>query len=186
MNFTLGRGVTRRADSAAFRNTMQHLCGAVVVVSTELEGRDIGMAATAVCSISDEPPTVMVCINKRASVHYPLSVTGRYTISILSEDSVDVAHIFSSKDEDARRERLRRFAGERGMRAVSGALAVLHCRVVQELDCGTHSAFFAEVEANCVLEPGAAPLLYFHQAFHGRAESLAAHRPQHGRTTHEH
>ena len=177
MNVTLGSGAVRRADSAAYRATMQHLCGGVVVVSTEHEGRDIGMVATAVCSISDEPPTVMVCISKSASIHQPLSETGRYTISILDEDSVDVARVFSSKNEDARRKRPQHFTGYSGMRAISGAMAVLHCRVVLELDRGTHTAFFAEVDEHCVLEPEAAPLLYFRQTFHGYVMSLAARRP---------
>jgi flavin reductase (DIM6/NTAB) family NADH-FMN oxidoreductase RutF len=44
------------ASSAAFRNTMQYLCGAVTVISTEHEGHDFGMTATAVCSVSDTPP----------------------------------------------------------------------------------------------------------------------------------
>src|SRR5260370_35414237 len=100
-----------RSASAAFRAAMQHFCGAVTVVSTEHEGHDFGMTATAVCSISDTPPMVMVCINKTASIHQPLLETGRCTISILNESNIEVAQKFSSKDENMRRERLKHFTG---------------------------------------------------------------------------
>jgi flavin reductase len=183
MDITVRRtGAICRADSTAFRTTMQHLCGAVVVISTEHEERDIGMAATAVCSVSDDPPTVMVCVNKSASIYRPLLETGRYAISILGEAHIDVVQKFSSKDEDARRERLRHFTGESGMRAISGALAVLHCSVVQEVDCGTHTAFFAQVEETCVHAPDDGPLLYFRQAFHSGVASLAKHAQQQAST----
>jgi flavin reductase (DIM6/NTAB) family NADH-FMN oxidoreductase RutF len=157
---------------------MQYFCGAVTVVSTEHEGHDFGMTATAVCSISDTPPMVMVCINKNASIHRPLSETGRCAISILSEFDIEVAQKFSSKDENMRRERLKHFTGGDGRRHISGALAVVHCSVVREVDCGTHTALFAEVEESHVNEPDARPLLYFHQAFHIPAVNPASQRPQ--------
>lgn len=155
-----------RASSAAFRSTMQYLCGAVAVISTEHEGRDVGMTATAVCSISDTPPTVMVCVNKGASIHQPLSETGNYTVSVLNESEIGLAQKFSSKDENVRRDRLRHFTGRSGGRYLAGALAVLHCNVVREVDCGTHTAFFAEVADSRVEESNTGPLLYFRQRYH--------------------
>jgi flavin reductase (DIM6/NTAB) family NADH-FMN oxidoreductase RutF len=159
-------GGAAHGANAAFRGAMQYFCGAVTVISTEHEGHDFGMTATAVCSISDTPPTVMVCINKTASIHQPLSETGRYTISILNESNIGVARIFSSKDENMRRERLNHFTGRNGRRHIRSALAILHCTVVREVDCGTHTALFAEVDESCVYASEARPLLYFRQMFH--------------------
>jgi flavin reductase (DIM6/NTAB) family NADH-FMN oxidoreductase RutF len=179
MDKTIGEaGVTPKTSSNAFRSTMQYLCGAVAVISTEYAGRDVGMTATAVCSISDTPPTVMVCINKSASIHHPLSEAGRYTISILGASNTAIAQKFSSKDENIRRERTEHFIGASGRRYVSAALAVMHCSIVREVDCGTHTAFFAEVAASHVYAPEAGPLLYFRKTFHNLTEKQAVYKPQ--------
>jgi flavin reductase (DIM6/NTAB) family NADH-FMN oxidoreductase RutF len=167
------------ASSAVFRNTMQYLCGAVTVISAEHEGHDFGMTATAICSVSDTPPTVMVCVNKTASIHQPLSEMGQFTISILNGSDIEVALQFSSKDENKRRERLKHFTGAKGRRHISGAVAVLYCNIVREVDCGTHTALFAEVDESGVHMPDAKPLLYFRQAFHVPAANPAPLRPQH-------
>src|SRR5271163_1207494 len=173
-----GEAGARHRASAAFRGTMQYLCGAVNVISTERQGHDFGMTATAVCSISDTPPMVMVCINKTASIHQPLLETGRCTISILDESNAEVAQKFSSKDENMRRERQKHFTGGNGRRHIRGALAVLHCSVVRQVDCGTHTAFFAEVEESRVNKPDARSLLYFRQSFHIPVANPASQRPQ--------
>ena len=52
-----------------FRQAMAHLAAAVNIVTTEGPHGKLGITVTAVCSVTDTPPTVLVCVNKRSAAH---------------------------------------------------------------------------------------------------------------------
>ena len=58
-----------RVDKQSFRDAMSTLAAAVNVVTTDGPGGRAGFTATAVCSVCDEPPTLLVCLNRGASVY---------------------------------------------------------------------------------------------------------------------
>src|SRR4029077_10068694 len=66
-----------------FRKAMRTLASAVSIVSTAHDDRRFGMTATAVCSLSMQPPTLLVCVNQSTSLHHPLLNAGRFCINIL-------------------------------------------------------------------------------------------------------
>src|SRR6516164_620566 len=65
-----------------FRKAMRTLASAVSIVSTAYDNRRFGMTATAVCSLSMQPPTILVCVNQLTSLHHPLLSAGRFCINI--------------------------------------------------------------------------------------------------------
>src|SRR5258707_8398131 len=70
-------------DAAAFKKGMRHLAASVTLITTrhrELRG---GLTATAVCSVSAEPPQILVCVNKTASAHDPIGEPGFLRFNIL-------------------------------------------------------------------------------------------------------
>ena len=69
-----------------FRKAMRTLASAVTIVSTAHNDRRFGMTATAVCSLSIQPPTLLVCVNQSTSLHHPLLSAGRFCINILHAD----------------------------------------------------------------------------------------------------
>jgi hypothetical protein len=80
-----------------FRKAMRTLASAVSIVSTAYDNRRFGMTATAVCSLSMQPPTLLVCINQSTSLHHPLLSAGRFCINILHADQDELARTFGRK-----------------------------------------------------------------------------------------
>ena len=80
-----------------FRKAMRTLASAVSIVSTAHDGRRFGMTATAVCSLSMQPPTLLVCVNQSTSLHHPLLSAGRFCINILHADQDELARTFGRK-----------------------------------------------------------------------------------------
>ena len=63
-------------DAAAFKKGMRHLAASVTLITTKVQDQRGGLTATAVCSVSAEPPQILVCVNKSASAHDPIGEAG--------------------------------------------------------------------------------------------------------------
>jgi flavin reductase (DIM6/NTAB) family NADH-FMN oxidoreductase RutF len=138
---------------------MRKLAGTVTIVSATDGKQRYALVATAVTSVSLEPPTLLVCVNKDASIHSILGVGERFCVNLLSHCDADVAaHCMSSKGED-------RFlrgdwqSGEHGTPWLMSAQACLFGTVQSQVDWHTHSVFFAHITSTMVAD-GTCPLLY--------------------------
>lgn len=150
-----------------FRDAMSHQAGGVAVITVGAAPDRTGLTATAVCSVSDDPPTVLVCVNKSASAHNPIFDMGAYEVNFLAADQVAVAEAFSGQTGlkgEARYQVGRWEVGTTGAPRLVGAAANLDCRVVDKIDGGTHTIFIARVEAS-IHAPGSVPLVYFRSQF---------------------
>src|ERR1041384_6569836 len=104
--------------------------GVTVVTARGDDDRPVGMTVSAFASVSLEPPLILACIDKRASVHGRFSEGSYFAVNILSEDQEHLSRRFASKDQD-------RFNGTRYTESVTGppllegALAYLECRVFE-------------------------------------------------------
>lgn len=149
-------------EPSDFRAAMRGLASGVSLVTTrDADGQPHGMAATAVMSVSAEPPRLLVCVNRSASMHDPLAATGRFAASFLASTQADLVRLFSSAEN-----RHLRFAGpawldlETGAPVLDGAVAALDCRVVQQIDAITHSMFIGDVVATRTASGPVAPLVH--------------------------
>lgn len=155
----------RRLSSDEFRDIIGRFASGVTVITAQHEGRLLGTTASAVSSLSLDPPMLLVCLNKTSTTGQGIAEAGRFAVNILGEDQADAAMQFASKGD--------KFAGVRILHGSGGeplledALANLECRVVEEVTGGTHSVFLAEVE-HATGRQGA-PLAYFRGQF-GRLE----------------
>jgi flavin reductase (DIM6/NTAB) family NADH-FMN oxidoreductase RutF len=155
-------------DSATFRAVLGRFASGVTVVTVrDGAGRDHGMTVSAFCSVSLEPPLVLACIDRSASLLGALAVGGAYAITMLSETQEALSRRFASEVDD-------RFDGIGYVRAPGGsallddALAWLECRVEARVDAGDHVVVIGRVEFADVSER-AAPLLYYRSGY-GRLE----------------
>lgn len=129
-----------------------------VVTTKGADGSDQGMTVSAFCSVSLEPPLVLVCIEKSASAYKALTTAAGFAVNILSAKQEQIARRFSIIDID-------RFEGVGFTRSSSGyailddVLGVLECRRFALHDGGDHTIILGEVEATRV-ETGT-PLLYY-------------------------
>ena len=133
-------------DTATFRACMRGVPGAVCVVTTVHAGTRSGLTATAVCSVSAEPPQMLVCVNRSSSAQAVIAAAGRFGVSYLSHDQQDVADAFSASLDD-------RFSYAdwtelgSGVPILQNAAAAFDCVVVQMVEAGTHTIFIGAIVA---------------------------------------
>lgn len=166
-------------EPALFRGAMARLGAAVNVITTDGPAGRHGMTASAVCSVSDEPPTLLLCVNAKAAANRLIKANMMLCVNILSAQQEGVSRAFgdSALDVDSR------FANhgswrrlENGCWGLDAALAVFGCRVSSIAEVGSHSVFFAQVEEISV---GAdlSGLMYFNRDYHhlpARADAMQA------------
>ena len=112
-----------------FRKAMRTLASAVSIVSTAHDDRRFGMTATAVCSLSMQPPTLLVCVNQSTSLHHPLLSAGRFCINILHADQDELARTFGRKGMEDRFANGNWQVDDRGVPFVADARASIFCAV---------------------------------------------------------
>lgn len=84
-----------RIKQGQFKQGMRRLASGVSIIASEIDGRKVGLAATSLTSLSADPPTLIVCINRGASAHDDIIRSGRFSANVLSSDQQDVAETFS-------------------------------------------------------------------------------------------
>lgn len=144
-----------------FRSAMSRLGGAVTLVTTDGPGGRHGLAATAVCSVTDTPPTLLVCVNQAARSNGRIKANGVFCVNVLCSEHEELVSIFAQSASDTR------FADDSlwttlvtGAPSLVSALANLDCRVEQQIEIGTHTLFIGAVNA-LRLGPAKHGLVYF-------------------------
>ena len=142
-----------------FKAAMRQLAATVTLVTTCEDGETHGMTATAVSSLSADPPSVLVCINRAARMHGPTERSRHFCLNLLAAGQDDLCASFSvRKGAD-------RFAvgewrvGPHGLPYLVGAAATLFCRVDEALHYGTDTIFIGRLEQVSV-DHTANPLVY--------------------------
>jgi flavin reductase (DIM6/NTAB) family NADH-FMN oxidoreductase RutF len=150
---------TDPALTGAFRQAMRRVASTVNVISLCVDGEALGITATAVSPISMDPPSLLVCINRAASVHGSMEDVTHFRVNVLHRDQDGVAQMFAD-----RRFHTERFAGGwendcvRPPRLVDAQATIL-CRRIDLHQFGTHSIFIAIVEEVAVRDE-VDPLIY--------------------------
>jgi flavin reductase (DIM6/NTAB) family NADH-FMN oxidoreductase RutF len=150
------------ATPADFKRGMRRLAAGVNVITTSNGAERDGLTATAACSISAEPPHLLICVNASASAHQPIHRAGAFCLNVLSHDQEDIARRFAGMDGADRSERFD--LGTWGQLAtgapvLEGAIANFDCIVVREIEAATHTLFLGRVLGVRSRENGE-PLIY--------------------------
>lgn len=149
------------ADS--FRDAMSLLAGTVAVITAGEGERRRGLTATAVCSVSVQPPTMLVCVNRFGEAHKAIADAGSFCVNLLSEADQPVADAFAgrsgkqgaAKFDDAGWKQMRS-----GSPTLESAMVGLDCEVVEMVEAHTHTVFFGAVR-EVRRGSGTTPLLHF-------------------------
>ncbi len=151
-------------DASLFRRALGQLASGVTVVTTlNKDGQPFGLTVTAFCSISLEPPLVLVSIDNRSETHDGLAGSGLFGVSLLAEGQEDFSRRFA-RGGAAKFQGIALETGRHNVLLIPGALAHLECRVTATHTGGDHTLYLGEVLAASV-RPGR-PLVY--QAGHYR------------------
>jgi flavin reductase (DIM6/NTAB) family NADH-FMN oxidoreductase RutF len=146
-------------DPDTFRSALGRFASGVTIVTTrDTSSRDHGLTVSAFCSLSLEPPLVLVCIDNEASMHPVLDQASHFAVNVLAANQESLARRFAASETD-------RFDGVGYVRGVTGApilddvLAYVECRKTTALPAGDHTIVIGEVEHAEVHSSG--PLLYY-------------------------
>lgn len=165
MTASVAPGVT----TADFREGMARLPGAVTVITTDGPEGPAGFTASAVCSVTDSPPTVLVCMNRSSYAHRFFTGNGVLCVNVLAAEQQDVSALFANR-EVPMNERFTRTpwqAGPTGAPMLGGALVNLDGRIVATHAVGTHSVFIVELAEVALEAPEPGPgLAYFNRRYH--------------------
>lgn len=155
---------SRCITSSEFKSVMRRFAACVNVITSVDGGVMNGMTATAVCSVTADPPSVLIVVN-RSNRSYPLiSRSGAFAVNVLSSQQENIANLFASKKPDPFTD-VDHWLGKTGCPILSDADAYLECRVVKGADFGTHTIFIGQIIA-CDTH-SKSPLLYHNGRFCG-------------------
>lgn len=152
-----------------FRDVAGYFATGVTVLTSTDDSTPVGTTASAVASLSMDPPMMLICLNRSSATHDVIAKSGVFGVNILAQDQGAVAMQFARKGSD-------KFAGLDWSTAagnipwIDGALATIACRVVETAVGGTHTVFMGEV-LDAATFPGE-PLTYYRGTF-GRFETDA-------------
>jgi flavin reductase (DIM6/NTAB) family NADH-FMN oxidoreductase RutF len=132
-------------DAKDLRRVMGHFATGVTIVTThDGNGADFGLTANAVCSVSLDPPLLLVCVDKTADSYPAFARSGVFAVNLLTAAQESLSNRFATSGAD-------KFAGVTVKRAASGAallpecLGYLDCRVTAAHDAGDHTIYVGEV-----------------------------------------
>jgi flavin reductase (DIM6/NTAB) family NADH-FMN oxidoreductase RutF len=143
-----------------FRAALGRFASGVTVVTTrDLNGNLHGITVSAFCSVSLDPPLVLVCIDKNTGSHYALTQTDSFVVNILREDQQYISDRFASYLPD-KFETVKYHSGIDDLPVLEDALANLECHLVNSHDNGDHTIYVGQIEKATVNDGN--PLIYWH------------------------
>lgn len=163
---TCGMHVAPVLQKADYRNAMSRLGAAVNIITTDGVAGRAGFTASAVCSVTDEPPTLLVCLNRTASVYPAFEANGVLCVNVLAPGHQELSGVFGGKTPmDTRFAAAHWHRGLTGSPVLEGAAVSFDCRVVRSTSVGTHDVLFCEAVA-ITLGDTAHGLVYFDRRYH--------------------
>jgi len=160
-------------DARAFRDVVGRFATGVTVITTHDEDEFRAMTANSFTSVSLDPPLVLVCVVKSASIHEPIASSRRFAVNILGEDQSDVSGLFARHGElDEPMGGVPYHLGQLGLPLVQGALAWLECELWADYDGGDHTIYVGEVIEIHVERSAGRPLLFFSGGYGSLSDDL--------------
>lgn len=153
-------------QTSAYRDAMARLGAAVNVVTTGTLENPVGFTASAVCSVTDTPPTLLVCLNRTSRARESFHVGAALCVNVLSSTQEELSGHFASANSMAERFALGHWDTlATGAPALQEAVATFDCVISQIVEVGTHSVLFGTVQA-LRSNDDADGLAYFRRAYH--------------------
>lgn len=167
-------------DRVAFRNIMARFGAAVSIVTTEGAAGRCGFTCTAVCSVTDDPATILVCLNRSSQMNSVFKSNGVLCVNVLGAGQEDLSATFAGQTGVGMADR---FAQDRwdalvtGAPALRDAVGALDCTIADIKEFGTHTILFGKV-VSARLDSSRDSLVYFNRQYH--ALPVAPARSQQG------
>jgi flavin reductase (DIM6/NTAB) family NADH-FMN oxidoreductase RutF len=139
--------------------------GVAIVTTLDEVGEPRGLTTNAICSVSADPPMLLVCVDRTSRTLAALRHAQRFVVNFMSDGCADLCARFASKADD----KFADVAWEPGLGGVpclvEDALAIAECRTEQELEAGDHLVLTGFVEAGRPPDPERVPILYYRRSY---------------------
>ena len=149
-----------------FRSGMQMLAASVHIITSADDTGKSGLTATAVCSLSDAPPSLLVSVNRSSRTHDFILRSGKLAVNILSDTQSTLSNHFGASGVDDSQFRTEDgwSTAQNGMPILQSSAAWFSCSVYQSMTTSTHSVFDAHItEAN--MQSERTPLIYMNESY---------------------
>ncbi|MGB3611732.1 MAG: flavin reductase [Cellvibrio sp.] len=159
-------------EATDFRNAMSLLTSAVSVVTTTGSCGRYGFTASAVCSVTDTPPTLLVCMNKSSYLHARFVENKVLAVNVLGGPHQEISNVFASKlDAEERFKHGSWTELKTGAPVLTDSLVTFDCQLEQVQTVGTHDILICRVVA-IKQNQGEQGLAYFNRAYHQVGQAI--------------
>jgi flavin reductase (DIM6/NTAB) family NADH-FMN oxidoreductase RutF len=153
-------------SASEFREAMGHFAtGVTVVTSVGGDGEPVGTTASAVTSLSLDPPLVLVCFDRASTTLRAIRTHGAFVVNVLAAPQQHLSVNFARRGLAAVWDGVRHRPGPTGSPRLDGVLAVLECTVENRLPGGDHEIVVGRVHHVEMGEDGAGPLVYWRGSY---------------------
>ncbi|MFF9478545.1 flavin reductase [Streptomyces sp. NPDC014733] len=151
-----------------FREAMTHLSAGVNIVTTDGPGGRAGITVSAVCSVTDTPPTLLVCINRSSRSHGVFRANAHLCVNVLGTEHEDVALAFAGRVPAEQRFTATGAVWDHSHAApvLRGSAVSFLGRVTKTVGRGSHTVIFVEVDQVFPGPDGEGGLVYHRRRFH--------------------
>lgn len=149
--------------SDRFRSLMSCFATGVTVATTvDADGKPWGMTASAVTSVSLEPPLLLICVDREAKFHAALHGGTGFALNVLAADQETLSRTFAGSLDDPFASADYRI-GPDGFPLLAGVVAHIACSPWGTFEAGDHTVFFGEVSGGEIFE--GLPLLHYRSKY---------------------
>jgi flavin reductase len=163
----VGPDPVRTVEAVQFRDAMCRLGAAVHVITTAGPGGKTGATATAACSVSDAPPTLLMCLNRKSQTNPVVLENGVFCVNTLGAGEAEIADLFAGRTGVMGIDRFAKGEWTTLVTAspvLASAVVAFDCRIVEVRSVASHNVFFGAVEA-VRLGPQGPALVYHERAY---------------------
>jgi flavin reductase (DIM6/NTAB) family NADH-FMN oxidoreductase RutF len=151
-----------------FRHAVSHFATGVTVVTTlRAEGVPVGTTASAVSSLSLEPPLLLVCLARTSTTLAAVRAHGAFAVNVLAAEQRELSTHFARSGAAAVWDTVSYRVSQRALPLLQGALATLECSLERCVDGGDHEIVVGRVRELDVAAAEVEPLLHFRGNYAG-------------------
>ncbi len=153
----------------AFKKGMSLLAGGVTIISTGTGAERRGITATAVCSLSANPPSLVACANKDTGTAQSIKESGIFAVNVLGGGHKDLSMVFAGATGLSGEHRFQHgnwAEHDSKVPYLDNAIAVFVCETVESISHGTHYAFIGNVKDIMLINENEMPIAWLGSSFH--------------------
>ena len=153
--------------SEMFRQVLGTFPTGVTIVTVKDGKQKRGITVNSFCSVSLNPPLILICIGKDHNTHKLIKANGVFAVNILQKGQKELSERFSKVNKVKERFKgLSTWVAVTGSPILEGCLAFIDCKVVSEYPGGDHTLFLARAEAIGSAEDQGKALVFYQGKYH--------------------